>query len=371
MESLNIVVRIIGLFIPTTENIKRFAFHRLLGFAYLCQWAGSLYLYTYDYDRFLTSRLTWMMPLVGVLQSATSWYYFSFLPKKQADPGYNSDKSALSYNFVKENIFFAGLLLFQCLYYDESTYPIVKSIPIFEYFMVFLPYTARSLFPQTSFRDSLKSTTNKSKENFTFYKITTWITKGFYIWAKHFIGFYLNYIRFTNRINQNDIHEMWLLLIWSGFATTISMFLHTLKFKRIISGRTSYLIYMASYFATFVPIVTLAMRGIYTNNIDLVILTTLGVLVNFKSRIVQHLYQIFALCVLLAMRYNYIETQIGGAGGSVIDVIKMCVAMIQCSLSATTLNVDLSVLSSIASNSTDILSSLSQKCLVGVSVANI
>jgi len=277
-------------------------------------------MYNFHYDQFIHSGLTFIMPLVGVFQAANSWSYFAFLPKRQKDPGYNSDRSALSYNFVKENIFFAGLLLFQCCYYDANLFLIIKSFPLVEYFFVFLPYTARWIFPQTSFRDSLSSTTNKSKENYTFYIITTWITKGFYIWAKHFIGYFMNYIRFTNRIGDNDIKEMWLLLIWSGFATTISMFLHTLKFKRIISGRTSYLVYLASSFATFIPIVKMACRGIYSQNMDLVILTSLGILMNFKSRTVQHLYQVFVMIIFVNMRHNYFNAQIEGIDGGVKGV---------------------------------------------------
>jgi len=48
------------------------------------------------------------------------------------------------------------------------------------------------------------------------------------MWAKHYIGFYLNYIRYFDGYSEEDKKYIYLLQIWSGFATTISMFLHTL-----------------------------------------------------------------------------------------------------------------------------------------------
>lgn len=126
---------------------------------------------------------------------------FTFLPKKQNDPGYYGDKSTLSYNFVLENIYFAGLLTFQWLYmhdvyrvYIRDYFPIVV-----ETAFVFLPYFLfRPLFPKTSFRDSLGKERNKTEKNRVFFIIVTWITKIFYVWAKHYIGFFLNYARYIS-----------------------------------------------------------------------------------------------------------------------------------------------------------------------------
>jgi hypothetical protein len=123
---------------------------------------------------------------------------FTFLPKKQQDPGYYGDKSTLSYNFIMENVYFAGLLLFQWLYmHDTYRSYIQNTIPIvIETSVVFLPYFLfRPLFPKTSFRDSLEKDRNKTDKNRTFFVVVTWVTKIFYVWAKHFIGFFLNYAR--------------------------------------------------------------------------------------------------------------------------------------------------------------------------------
>ena len=134
---------------------------------------------------------------------------------------------------MKENIYFAGLLFFQWLYMHDTYRHMIKDyVPyVVESTMVFLPYVIiRPFFPKTSFRASLDiSEKNKSEKNRIFFIAVTWITKIFYVWAKHFIGFFLNYARFLDRIPPILIRHIYLMLIMSSAATTISMFLHTLK----------------------------------------------------------------------------------------------------------------------------------------------
>ena len=95
---------------------KKFTAHRSLGLVYLVQYLEAWRMYLTDYEGFAKSPLIWALPLNGVVQALSATYYFSFLPKK-ADPGYYSDRSALSYDFVKENIFFSSILLWQWVYY--------------------------------------------------------------------------------------------------------------------------------------------------------------------------------------------------------------------------------------------------------------
>ena len=120
------LINIALLFTPQT----RFLVHRIFGLAYLIEWFASIYLYLSNYPVYLASPLVWSLPLTGVIQSITAVYYFWFLPKKQDDPGYYSDKSTLSYNFVKENVFFAGLLLFQCIYYTNHITKVLRELII-------------------------------------------------------------------------------------------------------------------------------------------------------------------------------------------------------------------------------------------------
>ena len=94
----------------------------------------------------------------------------------------------MNYPFIVENSFFAMLLMFQWLYYDDRFYAVFKATHILEIGFVFFPYVLRTLWPKTSFRDSLDSTKGKTEANQFFYTVAIYITKIFYIWAKHYIG---------------------------------------------------------------------------------------------------------------------------------------------------------------------------------------
>lgn len=113
----------------------------------------------------------------------------------------------------------------------------------------------------------------------------------------------MNYARFLNRITDEEIYHIYLLEIFSAFATTVSMFLHTLKFKRYMGPRTSYLVYMASYLATFYTFIRIG--GIFFVNWELSLLTLGGLLINFADRKYQHAYQFFVCFLLFSIRYEY------------------------------------------------------------------
>jgi hypothetical protein len=61
---------------------SRFIKHRVIGLAFLLQYAAAVYLYITDYDRYLTSFLVWTVPLTGLSQSINAALTFTFLPKK-------------------------------------------------------------------------------------------------------------------------------------------------------------------------------------------------------------------------------------------------------------------------------------------------
>jgi len=216
----------------------------------------------------------------------------------------------LSYNFIVENSFFALILLFQWVYYNDFLFGIMRSTIVIENIFVFLPYVVRYLWPKTSIRDSLDNRKNKSEKNYSFFIIVTWITKLFYVWAKHYIGYFLNYVRFMDRITDDEKYHIYLLLIFSAFATTISVFLHTLKFKHYMDPKLSFLVYQASYFATFYAFYNIF--GIFFRNWDLTLLTLGGLLINFRDLKYQHAYQIFVLVLLNAARYDVLPEVFSG-----------------------------------------------------------
>lgn len=134
------------------------------------------------------------------------------------------------------------------------------------------------------------------------------ITKIFYVWAKHYIGYFLNYVRFFDRADSQEIAYVYLLLIFSAFATTISIFLHTLKFKGYMGPRTSYVIYMASYLATFYSFIQI--RNIFFIHYDLTFYVLIGLILNFQSLYYQHIYQIFLLILFNAHKFHMIPSNI-------------------------------------------------------------
>ncbi|KAJ3397723.1 hypothetical protein HDU92_004139 [Lobulomyces angularis] len=202
---------------------KKFISHRLGGLNYLIQWFLALGWWIYDYDSFKDSLLIWSLPLSGVFQSLNAMSVFWFLPKNTKETGYFSDKKTMSYSFIKENSFFALLLLFQFTYFNNYFFEIYKKTFIFELIFVFLPYFFRPLWPKTSFRDS-KGKENKSEKNFGFYSYAIVVTKCVYVWGvnlgKHFFGFYLNYVRFLNRLNEDHKKSLYLSLIFGCAAVS-------------------------------------------------------------------------------------------------------------------------------------------------------
>jgi len=287
---------------------RKFVVHRVVGLFFLIQYAWTIYLYFSDYNAFSKSPLVWSLPLTGVIQSIVAVYTFTFLPKKAIDPGYFGDKGVLSYNFIKENVFFEILLLFPWLYYSDRFFPYFKSTFVIEYVFVFFPYFVRSFFPKTRIRDSLTNNDrNKSDLNRKFFITVTYITKLFYIWAKHFIGYFLNYTRYLNRFGPEEQYHLYLLLIFGSSATTIAIFLHTLKFKGYMGPKKAFLGYMISYFATFYSYYNISY--VFVLHWDIFAVVFIGLLVNFLDRKYQYAYQFFVLSLFTSMRYGYIQPE--------------------------------------------------------------
>ena len=90
--------------------------------------------------------------------------------------------------------------------------------------------------------------------------------------------------------------------ISSAFATTIAVFLHTLKFRKMIGPRLSFMIYFTAYMSTFISYYFIL--DIFPKNMDLSILTLVGLLINFKDRKYQIAYQALVFGLLMGARYE-------------------------------------------------------------------
>lgn len=279
---------------------RQFIVHRVVGLSFLLQYIACFYLYLSNYERFKKSALIWTLPLTGLFQSINAVYTFTFLPKKQKDGGYFGDKSIMSYPFIIENSFFALILFFQWIYYDDTLVKLISQTVLIEQVFVFFPYILRTRWPKTSFRDALDNKRNRTEKKNFFFMCAILVTKAFYIWAKHYIGYFLNYARFLDRVNDNEKYYVSNVHIFSSFATTISIFLQTLKFKRYIGSRTSFIIYFLSYMGTFYGFASI--WPTFFRNLDLTLITLGGLIVNFGSWELQWGYQIAVMMLLNASR---------------------------------------------------------------------
>jgi len=296
--------RFFGYFISAFIHLffqRKFAKHRMMGLCFLIQYAATFCLYLYDYQMFLRSPLIITLPLTGVCQTLTAIYTFTFLPKNPQDPGYFGDKGTISYAFVKENLFFSLILAFQWLYYNDDLYPYFKKYYVVEYLFVFLPYVFRFLSSKTRMRDSLNNLKNKTEKNQFFLFYLTWTTKIFYVWAKHYIGFFLNYLRFQGKATAYDQKAIYALLIAASFATTISLFLHTLKFRGYISARTSLGTYVASYMFTFIGYGMVFY--VFFQHSTLFFITLAGLIINLLD---VNAFNVYQIAVMAAFHYNYV-----------------------------------------------------------------
>jgi hypothetical protein len=146
---------------------------------------------------------------------------------------------------------------------------------------------------------------NKSEDNQQFYAIFTKLTAVFYLFAKHYIGYMLNYMRFMNLIPAHMIQSIHYMLVAAQAATTIAMFLHTLKFKGYISGRVSFLLYVISYSMTVVS--WIGMRHVIFLSPELIAVALVGLLLNRYSNRTFHVYQVCLTVWFFNLRYGWYD----------------------------------------------------------------
>lgn len=285
------------------EPRKRFKLHRAWGIAYLGQFVAAVY---FEALQRPNVTLIWTMPLTGMIQSIIASCTFTFMPKASSmtsrakAEGFFNETSAMSYDFILENVYFALLLLWQSVYlcFSEQIRRSLFFLP-FELVMTFYPYyMVRSFFPKTQFRNSTNSK-NVTERTYAL------VVKSFYIFAKHFSGYYVNYLNFLGLFGNNPIMEWSMLrylLILAGWGTTIAIFLQTLKFRKYISLRTNAILYTGSF-----PFFYLGYGALITETLDRVWLSALvviGAVVNFGPRSGQIAWQTLMCGILVYIRFG-------------------------------------------------------------------
>ncbi len=189
-----------------------------------------------------------------MVQAHSAYFYFRVLPDLK-DPGFYSDQAVLSRTFVHENTYFQLITVFASLYYFDPARSILQSTfagRVIESIFVFWPFVlVRQWFPTTRFSDAGSGSKSRTKKNELFYDIGTKMVKFFYLWAKYFLGFYINFLCFLDKLNGEDMRMVRGLFILNLGTISISVFLHTLRFKKVLSPKVTFSFYMVQIYLTF------------------------------------------------------------------------------------------------------------------------
>jgi len=184
----------------------------------------------------------------------SAYVSFRVLPELD-DAGYISDKAVISRNFIHENIFFTILTFHGAMYYNRASRMAMREKPFghtLELIFMIWPYVAiRPFFPITRFKDAGQTKNGRTEENMTYYKVSTFLVKFFYLWAKYFLGFYLMFLIYLDLPTEKDWKFMNGLLLLNVGTISLAIFLHTLRFRKVLPPKLTFSIYLLQIYATF------------------------------------------------------------------------------------------------------------------------
>src|SRR5207245_2634437 len=126
------------------------------------------------------------------------------------------------------------------------------------------------------------------------------ITKIFYVTAKHFNGYFINYLLFLGLLTGEQDRLMRFLFLLAAWGTTIAMFLQTLKIRKYISPRTAVLAYMSSF--PFAYICYSMLLAVMFRHAWVSALVAVGLAANFGPRWLQIAWQCVVCGVCLYHR---------------------------------------------------------------------
>eukprot|EP00295_Goniomonas_pacifica_P045363 CAMPEP_0175915810 /NCGR_PEP_ID=MMETSP0108-20121206/10512_1 /TAXON_ID=195067 ORGANISM="Goniomonas pacifica, Strain CCMP1869" /NCGR_SAMPLE_ID=MMETSP0108 /ASSEMBLY_ACC=CAM_ASM_000204 /LENGTH=218 /DNA_ID=CAMNT_0017238321 /DNA_START=77 /DNA_END=733 /DNA_ORIENTATION=+ len=198
------------------------------------------------------------------------------------------------------------MTLYGFIYYSDTGYQWLRSSQvgqIIEATCVFLPYVLfRPLFPVTHLGDAVKSDKNKTSSNALFYVVGGLIIKFFYITAKWYMGFFTTYARFLNLYTENEHRRLAEMVLANAGTVSIAIFLHTLRFKRILPPRVTFSVYVVMAYAPFMAVA--GMAPFLLTHWRLLCLCTVGLVVNLAPRPCSKVFQVAALFLFLAIRHD-------------------------------------------------------------------
>ena len=144
------------------------------------------------------------------------------------------------------------MCFFGSLYYNKGLRDNLQSSQIgriIECMYVFFPYVAiRLWFPITRFKNAGKKN-YRTKRNERFYEVGTKMIKIFYLWAKYFLGFHINFMVFLDLVKPENRKFVDGLFLLNVGTVSIAIFLHTLRFKKLLPPRLTFSLYICQIYA--------------------------------------------------------------------------------------------------------------------------
>jgi len=215
---------------------------------------------TYSYLLFCRSfhflKYIWEHCL-GIIQGFSAYFSFKVLPELN-DPGYYSDRAVLSRSFVHENIFFTLMAVFGSIYYNSDCREVLRANTggrIIEAIYIFWPYIlVRTWFPLTRFSNSGQTYKGRTINNKRFYETATLMVKFFFLWAKYFLGYYVNFMIYLDLVKEEHWKVIHGMLLLNAGTVSLSVFLHTLRFKRVLPAKFTMTVYLAQIYLSFMAI---------------------------------------------------------------------------------------------------------------------
>ncbi|GMH54326.1 hypothetical protein TrST_g10523 [Triparma strigata] len=297
----------------------KFRAHRLGGISWILCYVFTWYKFLSDYPFFLSWNLPILVALIGTFQGVSATLTFWFLPNQQ-DNGFFSDRGILSRLFVIENVFYQLLVLF------GATYPLHRAYlsstmlgNVLIHLFIFFPYVLlRPLFPTTRFsytNNGSKVSKYRSSMNASFYETSTQMIKIFYLWGKHIMGMGFQYLLYLGVITPADMRSWgWPLFLLNAGTVSFSVFLHTLRFKKLIDPRYAHGIYVFMAYLSFLSLKPLLFKLLEAPVVLLIVVV--GIQVNMlRSKVLMNLHFTMAAYFIIKMRFDAVEDAILSDGG--------------------------------------------------------
>lgn len=284
----------------TGAKSRKHLVHRYMGLFYLTQYGLAWVEFALNYETAQHSVLPATIATNGLIQAWSAFFSFKVLPELN-DAGYYSDKSVLSRSFVHENAFFTLMAVFGAIYYNDAFRANLRTSLfglILEYVFLFWPYIlVRPLFPITRFKDAGSTHKGRTEQNQRFYEIGTYMVKIFFLYAKYFLGFYVNFLIFLELPTRDDWKLLNGCLLLNIGTVSIAVFLHTLRFKKILPPRLTFGLYLAQIYATVAGIPYA--YHVFTAHPKLLAVCFAGLLCNMtRSRKIHAVWCFAAMCLL-------------------------------------------------------------------------